>query len=85
MNNIIMIMSVVVILIIAVMLTIDIKNKKNRRKKREAAKMPPDEFFRNACLSKNHSFGIMSEEEQKTLCFQAKEWWRIFQKMGEKK
>jgi len=85
MNDAIMIMSVVVILIMAVMITIDIKDEKKWRKRQEATKMPPDEFFREACLSKNHSFGIMPEEEQKTLCFHAKEWYRIFQRMEKEK
>jgi hypothetical protein len=35
-----------------------------------------DTFIKNVCLSYDHSFGLMTEDEQKRLRFECKEWMR---------
>ena len=35
-----------------------------------------DTFINNVCLSYDHSFGLMTEDEQKRLRFECKEWMR---------
>ena len=35
-------------------------------------------YLVNACYSFRHDFGLLSEEDRKTLMFQAKEWARAF-------
>lgn len=35
-----------------------------------------DIFINNVCLSYDHSFGLMTEEEQKKIRFECKEWMR---------
>ena len=35
-----------------------------------------DKFITNVCLSYDHSFGLMTEEERKKVVFDCKEWMR---------
>ena len=37
---------------------------------------PTDAQIADACLSYDHSFGLMDEDQQKRLRFEAREWWR---------
>ena len=41
---------------------------------------PSDETIDSVCLSYNHSFGLMSKEEQDLLRFKAKEWLHAWRK-----
>jgi len=37
---------------------------------------PTDELINNMCLSYRHDFGLMTEKEQASLRFEAREWYR---------
>ena len=41
---------------------------------------PSDETVDSACLSYNHGFGLMSQDEQDLMRFKAKEWLHAWRK-----
>jgi hypothetical protein len=41
---------------------------------------PTDDTLASACISYRHDFGLLNENERKTVMWQAKEWWRAVAK-----
>ena len=45
---------------------------------------PNPEFLENCCMSYDHSFGLMSEEEKRRIRFYGKEWMRAIRNNSDK-